>query len=32
VKNRAAAEEFIKFVPSTEGQAILKAHNFLPLK
>ena len=32
VKNRAAAEEFIKFVLSTEGQAILKAHNFLPLK
>ena len=32
VKNRAAAEEFIKFVLSTEGQAILKAHSFLPLK
>jgi molybdate transport system substrate-binding protein len=32
VKNRAAAEAFIKFVLSTEGQAILKAHSFLPLK
>ena len=32
VKNRAAAEEFIKFVLSAEAQAILKAHSFLPLK
>ncbi len=32
VKNRAAAEAFLAFVLSAEGQAILKAHNFLPLK
>jgi len=32
VKNRPAAEAFIGFVLSVEGQAILKAHNFLPLK
>jgi len=32
VKNQAAAEAFIKFVLSAEGQAILKAHSFLPLK
>jgi molybdate transport system substrate-binding protein len=32
VRNRAAAEAFIAFVLSAEGQAILKAHSFLPLK
>jgi molybdate transport system substrate-binding protein len=32
VTNRAAAETFIAFVLSTEGQAILKAHNFIPIK
>jgi molybdate transport system substrate-binding protein len=32
VKNTAAAEAFIRFVLSLEGQAILKAHNFLPAK
>ena len=32
VTNRAAAEAFIAFVLSAEGQAILKAHNFLPVK
>jgi molybdate transport system substrate-binding protein len=32
VRNRAAATAFIAFVLSAEGQAILKAHNFLPLK
>jgi molybdate transport system substrate-binding protein len=31
VRNRAAAEAFIAFVLSAEGQAILKAHHFLPL-
>jgi molybdate transport system substrate-binding protein len=31
VKNRAAAQAFISFVLSTEGQAILKAHNFAPI-
>jgi molybdate transport system substrate-binding protein len=31
VRNRAAAETFIAFLLSVEGQAILKAHNFLPL-
>lgn len=32
VKNRAAAEAFIAFVMSADGQAILKAHNFIPVK
>jgi molybdate transport system substrate-binding protein len=32
VTNRAAAEAFIAFVLSAEGQAILKAHNFIPAK
>lgn len=32
VTNRAAAEAFIAFVLSAEGQAILKAHNFIPVK
>jgi len=32
VKNRAAAEAFMAFVLSAEGQAILKAHNFIPVK
>ena len=32
VKNRVAAEAFIAFVLSAEGQAILKAHNFIPVK
>jgi len=32
VQNRAAAETFIAFVLSAEGQAILKAHNFIPVK
>jgi len=32
VKNPAAARAFIAFVLSAEGQATLKAHNFLPLK
>jgi molybdate transport system substrate-binding protein len=31
VKNSAAAQVFIAFVLSVEGQAILKAHNFIPL-
>jgi molybdate transport system substrate-binding protein len=31
-KNRAAAEAFIAFVLSAEGQAILQAHGFLPLQ
>ena len=30
VQNRAAAEFFINFVLSVEGQAVLKAHNFIP--
>jgi molybdate transport system substrate-binding protein len=30
-KNRAAAQAFIAFVLSAEGQAILKAHNFTPI-
>ena len=32
VRNRAAAQAFIDFVLSAEGQAILKAHSFIPLK
>ena len=32
VRNRAAAQAFIGFVLSAEGQAILKAHSFIPLK
>jgi len=32
VKNLAAAHAFIAFVLSTEGQTILKVHNFIPLK
>lgn len=32
VTNRAAAEAFITFVLSEEGQATLKAHNFIPVK
>ncbi len=32
IKNPAAARAFIAFVLSPEGQAILKAHNFIPLK
>src|SRR5581483_4363120 len=32
VRNSAAAQAFIGFVLSTEGQAILKAHGFIPLK
>jgi molybdate transport system substrate-binding protein len=32
VDNRAAAEAFIAFVTSADGQTILKAHNFIPLK
>jgi molybdate transport system substrate-binding protein len=32
VSNRAAAEAFLVFVLSTEGQTILKAHGFIPIK
>ena len=32
VRNSAAAQAFIGFVLSTEGQAILKAHSFIPLR
>ena len=32
VQNRVAAEVFINFVLSSEGQAALKAHNFIPVK
>lgn len=32
VKNNPAAQTFIAFVLSAEGQAILKAHNFIPIK
>jgi molybdate transport system substrate-binding protein len=32
VQNRVAAEAFINFVLSVEGQAALKAHNFIPVK
>jgi molybdate transport system substrate-binding protein len=32
VRNRTAAQAFIGFVLSAEGQAILKAHSFIPLK
>jgi molybdate transport system substrate-binding protein len=32
VDNRAAAEAFIAFVTSADGQTILKAHNLIPLK
>jgi molybdate transport system substrate-binding protein len=32
VQNRVAAEVFINFVLSAEGQAALKAHNFIPVK
>lgn len=32
VRNQAAAQTFIGFVLSAEGQAILKAHGFIPLK
>lgn len=32
VRNRVAAEFFISFVLSSEGQAVLKAHNFIPVK
>lgn len=32
VRNPAAAQAFIGFVLSAEGQAILKAHSFIPLK
>jgi len=32
VQNRAAADVFIAFVLSAEGQAILKTHNFIPMK
>jgi ABC-type molybdate transport system substrate-binding protein len=31
VQNRVAAERFLQFVLSAEGQAILKAHNFIPV-
>jgi ABC-type molybdate transport system substrate-binding protein len=32
VQNRVAAEVFLHFVLSSEGQATLKAHNFIPVK
>ena len=32
VQNRVAAEVFINFVLSAEGQAALKAHHFIPVK
>src|SRR5215510_664122 len=32
VQNRTAADVFISFVLSAEGQAILKANNFIPVK
>lgn len=32
VQNRVAAEMFLNFVLSAEGQAVLKAHNFIPIK
>jgi molybdate transport system substrate-binding protein len=32
VQNRVAAAIFIHFVLSAEGQAVLKAHNFVPVK
>jgi molybdate transport system substrate-binding protein len=32
VQNRVAAEVFIHFVLSAEGQAVLKAHHFIPVK
>jgi molybdate transport system substrate-binding protein len=32
VRNRVVAQAFISFVLSAEGQAILKAHGFIPLK
>jgi molybdate transport system substrate-binding protein len=32
VDNRAAAAAFIAFVTSADGQAVLKAHNFVPVK
>jgi molybdate transport system substrate-binding protein len=32
VENRVAAEVFINFVLSSEGQAALKAHNFIPVE
>jgi molybdate transport system substrate-binding protein len=32
VQNRVAAEVFINFVLSAEGQAALKAHNFIPVE
>jgi molybdate transport system substrate-binding protein len=32
VQNRVAAEMFLNFVLSAEGQAVLKAHNFIPVK
>jgi molybdate transport system substrate-binding protein len=32
VQNRVAAEMFLHFVLSAEGQAVLKAHNFIPVK
>jgi len=32
VKNRTAAEVFMKLVLAREGQAIVKAHNFIPVK
>jgi molybdate transport system substrate-binding protein len=32
VQNRLAAEMFVNFVLSAEGQAALKAHNFIPVK
>jgi molybdate transport system substrate-binding protein len=31
VKNRTAADAFIAFVMSAEGQAVLKTHNFIPI-
>ncbi|HKA52099.1 MAG TPA: molybdate ABC transporter substrate-binding protein [Candidatus Binatia bacterium] len=31
-QNRAAADAFISFMLSAEGQVILKAHNFIPVK
>lgn len=32
VRNRPAAEAFIAFVLSNDGQAVLQAHNFIPIR
>jgi len=32
IKNRVAAHAFIAFVTGADGQAILKAHNFIPVR